>query len=78
MKNRIEKFEKKTDEGKGAKRIITMTRVLTQEEDFVLTVEEIERMEGNAQALINSANETIAKANAKLEECKKLRDILKN
>jgi hypothetical protein len=84
MQIRREEFNKKsediTEEGEGKnkkkKKIITITRQLIHEEDFILSLEEVERMEKNANAIICRANEEINIANNKLEECKKLREML--
>jgi hypothetical protein len=53
-------------------------RRLIKEEEFTLSMGEIERMEKNAQVQINNANALITQMNVKLDECKKLREILKN
>jgi uncharacterized protein (UPF0335 family) len=72
MKTRIETFIKKTSDEKDN----TVIRRLVIEEEFKATIEEIERMEKNAQTQINNANSLIEEMNAKLEECQKLRDMI--
>jgi len=58
---------------KGDKIVI---RRLIQEEEFKLSMEEIERMEKNANVRIEMANNELELANQKLEECKKLKDMI--
>lgn len=77
MKRIKEEFNKKTEEVIDKKRKIIITRRLVHEEDFELSLEEIERMEKNANARIALANRDIEAANEKLEECQKLREMLK-
>jgi uncharacterized protein (DUF2344 family) len=84
MKRIKEEFSKKSEEtveegsgkNKKEKKVITITRQLVHEEDFILSIEEIERMEKNSNAIIEKANYEIEIANQKLEECKKLREML--
>jgi hypothetical protein len=76
MKRISETFIKKGKEIKDGAEVLMATRTLIQEEDFVLSLEEIERMEKNANARIAVANNEIALANQKLQECKKLRKFI--
>lgn len=82
MKRVKEEFKKKSEEfidnteDKKQNKIITITRQLIQEDDFILSLEEIERMEKNAKLRIDNANNEIIIANERLDECKKLRELL--
>jgi len=72
MENRTEEFIKKNTDEKD----MTIIRRLIQEEEFILSLEEIERMEKNAQVQIDNANQMILQMQMKLKECEKLRKIL--
>lgn len=72
MKTRTEEFVKKNVDKKDK----TIIRRLIQEEEFQLNLEEIERMEKNANIQIVNANQVISEMNKKLTECQKLRKLL--
>ncbi len=76
MKKVSELFAKKSEKIVNGKKEIVATRTLVQEESFVLSLEEIERMEKNANVRIEMANKEIETANDKLKECAKLRKLL--
>lgn len=71
-KTKVEDFRKKST-NKNNKTII---RRMVQEEEFELSLEEIERMERNANAQIDMANQLIVDMQAKLAQCVELRKLL--
>ena len=72
IQTRTETFEKKNADKKNK----TFIRRLVHEEEVELSIEEIERMERNANAEIDRANLVISDMREKLVECSRLRTLL--
>lgn len=71
---RKEIFEKKNN----IKGDFTFIRKIIHEDEFILTEEEIERMEINAKSQIEQADKLKEAMNEKLLECEKMRKMLNN
>ena len=69
---RTETFIKKSEDENDK----IMIRQLIQEEEFELSLNEIERMERGANKQIEMSNEVITNMRNKLKECEKLRKLL--